>query len=192
MRFPASSTSCCGCTGRIESPEALAGYSALSWLGGESGAETMGPLLWPAPPQERFANAFLAVADALAEGRIYPAPDWWRAEVGCLAPMTATQWNERAESLPERYYAHGVVCALGWVLGIFNDPAILAPLHNGDGSSVGYGAREEWRVRLRACAVPDPSRARAWVIPPEVGVVQPSSQLPQDSSASDSRTMTSS
>lgn len=134
-----------------ESPEALAGFIALRWLGGN---ETAGPLLWAAPPEERFANAFLAVADALAEGEPYPAPEWWDAEAGCLGPMTEAQWNERAGSLPERFYAHGVVCALGWVLGVFGDPAIMAPLHCGDGSSVGYGRREEWRVRLRACAVP--------------------------------------
>lgn len=140
--------------GRTKSPEALAGYSALSWLEGENGAETMGPLLWAAPPQERFANAFLAVADALAEGEPYPAPAWWRSEAGCLGPMTQAQWSERAGSWPERFYAHGVVYALGWVLGLFDDPAVMAPLHCGDGSSVGYGAREEWRVRLRACAVP--------------------------------------
>lgn len=139
---------------RTESPEALAGFIALSWLGGEDGAETAGPLLWAAPPEERFANAFLAVADALAEGEPHPPPEWWRAEAGSLGPMTETQWNERAESWPERFYAHGVACALGWVLGVFDDPAIMAPLHRGDGSSVGRGPREEWRVRLRACAVP--------------------------------------
>ncbi|WP_141282391.1 hypothetical protein [Pseudonocardia hydrocarbonoxydans] len=136
---------------RTESAEALAGFIALSWLGGEAAD---GPLLWAAPPEERFARAFLAVADALAEGESYPPPEWWRAEAGCLAPMTEAQWNERAGSWPERFYAHGVVCALGWVLGVFDDPAIMAPLHCGDGRSVGYGPREEWRVRLRACAVP--------------------------------------
>jgi hypothetical protein len=136
---------------RTESPEALAGFIALSWLGGD---EAAGPLLWAAPPEERFANAFLAVADALAEGEPYPAPEWWDAEAGCLRPMIEAQWNERGGSWPERFYAHGVVCALGWVLGVFDDPAIMAPLRCGDGNSVGYGPREEWRFRLRACAVP--------------------------------------
>lgn len=68
--------------------------------------------------------------------------------------MTEAQWIGRAGTWSERYYAHGVVCALGWVLGVFDDPAVMAPLHRGDGSSVGYGPREEWRVGLRACAVP--------------------------------------
>lgn len=109
---------------RTESPEALAGFITLSWLGGD---ETAGPLLWAAAPEERFASAFLAVADALAEGEPYPALEWWGAEAGCLGPMTEAQWNERAGSWPERFYAHGVVCALGWVLGGFDDPAIMAP-----------------------------------------------------------------
>jgi len=76
-----------------------------------------------------------------------------------LGAMSAAAWNERAGSWPERYYAHGVTCALGWVLGVFSDPAIMAPIHRGDGSSVSYGEREEYRVRLRGFA-----------IPPEVGV----------------------
>jgi len=160
--------------GRTESPEALAGYSALTWLAGDDGDQTSGPLVWRAPPEKRFADAFLAVADELAEGAAYPPPEWWREQAGCLGPMDAQRWRERAGSPLARFYAHGVVCALGWALGVFADPAIMAPLHRWDGTTVEYGDRAEWRVRLRGYAIPAglaDSEISAWlrVGPPEGG-----------------------
>jgi hypothetical protein len=140
--------------GRLESPEALGAHSALAWLGGAGGEQTLGPLVWRAPPEEELAWSFLAVADTLAEGGPYPSSAWWAQRRG-IAPMTDEQWAQRVRSWPERLYAHGVTCALGWVLGELDDPALMAPLRTGDGAAISYAEREEYRARLRAFALPD-------------------------------------
>jgi hypothetical protein len=48
---------------------------------------------------------------------------------------------------------------LGWVLGEINDPAIMAPVRNGDGGAISFAEREEYRIRLCAFALPDGARA---------------------------------
>lgn len=152
--------------GLLESPEALAGFSSLTWLGGDDGEQTRGPLVWRAAPTAAVADAFVRVANALADGEPYPSAGWWAREAPCLSPMSLQQWDEHAGPLSQRCYAHGVVCALGWARGLFDDPAILAPIHRGDGSTVTYTEREEYRVRLRGFVIPPGlprEQLRAWL-----------------------------
>jgi hypothetical protein len=145
--------------GRTRSAEALGGHAALAWLGGVDGGATVGPLVWRAAPDHvELVWSFLAVADVLAEGEPYPSASWWRERRG-IGPMSPLQWAKRAESWVERQYAHGVTCALGWVLGEIDDPALMAPLHDGAGAVIPFAEREEYRIRLRACALPDGARA---------------------------------
>lgn len=159
--------------GSTESPEALAGYGSLSWLGDADGEQRLGPLPWPMAPTVGVADAFTMVATALADGEPFPSEAWWTREAPDLAPMTRKQWEDHSGPTSQRYYAHGVVCALGWARGLFDDPAILAPIHRGDGSTVSYGEREEYRVRLRGCAIPaglPREQLRAWLTDGPVGL----------------------
>ncbi len=159
--------------GSTKSPEALAGFGSLSWLGGAEGEQTRGPLPWRAAPTAAVADGLVAVANALAEGEPYPSPLWWRREVSGLGPMTKPLWEEHSGPMSQRFYAHGVVCALGWARGLFDDPAILAPIHRGDGSTVSFGEREEYRVRLRGFAIPPglaSAQLRVWLTDGPAGI----------------------
>ena len=53
------------------------------------------------------------------------------------------------DSPVERFYAHGVRAALGWALGIIDDPTLLAPTRTGDGNPIDPADRERYRQRLR-------------------------------------------
>ena len=113
------------------------------------------------------------MATALADGEPYPAPAWWEREAPALGPMSRSKWDEHSVPMSQRYYAHGVACALGWARGIFDDPAILAPIHRGDGFTVTHSEREEWRVRLRGFAIPaglPRELLRAWLIDGPTGI----------------------
>lgn len=52
----------------------------------------------------------------------------------------------------ERFYCHGARVALGWVLGIINDPGLLTPIRDGDGAPIPDEDREVYRAHLRAIA----------------------------------------
>jgi hypothetical protein len=155
--------------GQTRSPEVLGSHSALAWLGGADGEQTIGPLAWRAAPDEELAWSFLAVADTLAEGEPYPPPAWWAQRRG-IAPMTAEHWVRLTGSWYERHYAHGVTCGLGWVLGEIDDPAIMAPVRTGDGGAISFAEREEYRTRLRAFALPDGAQATDLTTWPPAGV----------------------
>ena len=122
-------------------------------------AATVGPLVWRAAagPCE-LAWSFLAVADVLAEGEPYPSASLVAGASRHRADV-AVAVGEADGVLVERQYAHGVTCALGWVLGEIDDPALMAPLHTGTGAVIPFAEREEYRIRLRACALPDGARA---------------------------------
>lgn len=159
--------------GSTNSPQALAGFSSLSWLGGSEGEETPGPLVWRSRPTVAVADGCISVATALADGDPYPSRAWWEREAPALGQMSPGPWDEYSVPVMQRYYAHGVVCALGWARGIFDDPALLAPIHRGDGSTVTYSEREEWRVRLRGFAIPDGlprEQLRAWLTDGPAGI----------------------
>jgi hypothetical protein len=81
-----------------------------------------------------------------------------RSSLSLTFSLRASPIRRRADSWVERQYAHGVTCALGWVLGEIDDPALMAPLHNGAGAVIPFVEREEYRIRLRACALPDSAR----------------------------------
>ncbi len=135
---------------RTCSPEALGVWSALFWLGGADGEQTPGPLVRAGMPSEVMAVAEMRVANAIADGGAYPAPSWWaRNGIDASERMTPEQWAERVHSGYERHYAHGVTVALGWVLGEVHDPALMAPIRNGDGELIPEADREEYRTVLQ-------------------------------------------
>ncbi|MHA6784322.1 hypothetical protein ACVGOW_25500 [Pseudonocardia saturnea] len=68
--------------------------------------------------------------------------------------MPVTEWNIRISSPYERYYCHGVRVALGWVLGIIDDPALLAPIRDGDGVLITPADRDVYAGYLREISRP--------------------------------------
>jgi hypothetical protein len=98
-----------------------------SWLVGEDGDDTLGPLVWQAPHEEVYADASMAVADELAEGPAFPPPAWWRDQASCLGPPPADRWRGRAGSWAMRVQCGMAWCALGWAMGVFAEtPSKLA------------------------------------------------------------------
>lgn len=145
---------------RTRAPQALGSWSSLSWLRAAEGERTPGPLVRHGLPTEVAAWADAAVADAIANGDPYPALSWWAVRgIDTEDRMTPEQWIPRTASLYERHYAHGVAVALGWLLGSIDDPALMAPIRDGDGECISAATRDEYRSVLRKLAEP-PARAR--------------------------------
>lgn len=141
--------------GRTKAPQALGSWSSLSWLAAAEGERTPGPLGRPGLPTEVAARADLAVADAIANAEPYPPSAWWADRgIGLGDRMAHEQWAARTGSLYERHFAHGVTVALGWLLGSIDDPALMAPIRDGDGEFIPPATREEFGSVLRNLSAP--------------------------------------
>ncbi len=141
--------------GRTKSAETLGAWASLYWLGASEGELTQGPLTRRGLPTEDAARGEFRVADAIAEGEPYPGPAWWEQRgIAAADRMPVTEWDIRIGSPYERYYCHGVRVALGWVLGIVDDPALLAPIRDGDGIHIPPADRDAYAAHLREIAQP--------------------------------------
>jgi hypothetical protein len=143
---------------RTRAPQALGSWSSLSWLVAAEGAQTPGPLVRRGLPTEVAAWGDMAVADLIANAEAYPPSSWWAEQGIALGDrMAREQWAERTGSLYERHYAHGVTVALAWLLGSIDDPALMAPIRDGDGEFIPPATREEYRSVLRKLSEPPPA-----------------------------------
>ncbi len=141
--------------GRTQSAETLGAWAGLYWLVAPEGQRDLGPLTRRALPTEDVVRGEFRVADAIAEGEPYPGPVWWVERGIALADrMPAAEWDSRIGSSYERFYCHGVRVALGWVLGIIDDPALLAPIRDGDGVRIPLADRDAYAGYLREIARP--------------------------------------
>lgn len=144
--------------GRTRAPQALGSWSALSWLA--EGGQSPGLIVGRRPPTEVAAWAELAVADAVANAEGYPSSSWW-AEHGIeiAGRLPREDWAKRVGSLYERHCAHGVHVALAWVTGSVDDPALMAPIRDGDGDFIPQATRDEYRSVLRKLSAAPPGAA---------------------------------
>jgi hypothetical protein len=138
--------------GKTRSPQALGSWVCLSWLTADQGVSTPGPL-GNGLPTERAALASMYIADSIAEGEPYPPPAWWAARgIEPTEWISPQGWAERVGSGYTRFYAHGVTVALGWLVGEYPDPRLMAPIFDGDGQRIPSMEREEYRAMLWAYA----------------------------------------
>ncbi len=139
--------------GRTKSPEVLGAWACLDWLGGWLGEKTRGPLILRGLPTEAAARGDMRVASAIAEGETYPGPAWWDGHAIAVGDrMPVEEWATRIASEYERHYCHGVRVAFGWLLGVVDDPALLAPVRDGEGARISMVDREAYRCHLREIA----------------------------------------
>lgn len=143
--------------GRTKSPEVLGAWACLDWLGGWQGERTRGPLTRRGLPTEAAARGDMQVASAIAEGATYPSPTWWDGlGIAVSDRMPAEEWATRIASEYERHYCHGVRVAFGWLLGVVDDAALLAPIRDGEGARIPAADRDAYRRHLREIAQFDP------------------------------------
>lgn len=141
--------------GRTKSAETLGAWAGLYWLVASEGERDRGPLTRRGLPTENAVRGEFWVADAIAEGGSYPRPAWWvQHSVAVADRMPVTEWNIRIGSPYERYYCHGARVALGWVIGIIDDPGLLAPIRDGDGVRIPPADRDAYARYLREIARP--------------------------------------
>lgn len=139
--------------GRTQSAETLGAWAGLYWLMAPDGEQDRGPLTRRVLPTEDAVRAEFRVADAIAEGETYPGPAWWvQRGIPAADRMPMIEWDVRIGSPYERYYCHGVRVALGWVLGIIDDPGLLAPIRDGDGVHIPLADRDAYGGYLREIA----------------------------------------
>jgi len=137
--------------GQMKSAELLGAHASLAWLGAEDGEETRTPVTTRMGlPSEVLARTEMHVADRIAEAEPYPSLYWWEAQqVFEAEQMDPGEWATRIASGYERHFAHGVTVALGWLLGEFDDPAMMAPLRLHDGTPLTAEERERLKEALR-------------------------------------------
>jgi len=141
--------------GRTKSAETLGAWASLYWIAAPEGEGDQGPLTRRGRPTEDAARGEFRVADAITEGEPYPAAAWWaQRRIAATDRMPVAEWGIRVDSPYERYYCHGVRVALGWMLGIIDDPALLAPIRDGDGVSIPPADRNAYAGHLREIARP--------------------------------------
>lgn len=139
--------------GRTKSPEVLGAWACLDWLGGWLDAKTRGPLTRRGLPTEAAARGDMQVASAIAEGETYPGPAWWDGHgIAVGDRMPVEEWATRIASEYERHYCHGVRVAFGWLLGVVDDAALMAPIRDGDGARIPTTDRDAYRRHLREIA----------------------------------------
>jgi len=141
--------------GRTQSAETLGAWAGLYWLVAPEGERDRGPLTRRALPTEGAVRGEFRVADAIAEGEPYPGPAWWvQRGIAAADRMPVSEWDVRIGSPYERFYCHGVRVALGWVLGIIDDPGLLAPIRDGDGVHIPSSDRDAYARYLREIVRP--------------------------------------
>lgn len=152
--------------GETGAPEALGARTVLAWLGGleEAGAPMTHRL---ANPTRARALAEFAVAHAISIGAQYPTTEWFGSHG--LAPddlPTRAFWEAHAGYESTRSYALGAAVALGWVLGVIDDPGLLTPTYREDGGTLPDGDRAACARVLRTLSVqPLPAPARPVLSP---------------------------
>jgi hypothetical protein len=141
--------------GRTQAAETLGAWAGLYWLVAPEGGRDRGPLTRRALPTEDMVRGEFRVADAIAEGEPYPGSAWWvQRGIPAAERMPVSEWDVRIGNPYERFYCHGVRVALGWVLGIIDDPALLAPIRDGNGALIPPADRDAYAEYLREIARP--------------------------------------
>lgn len=139
---------------RIRSPEALGAWTSLHWFAEHDGEVPTDPMgrAWQ-PLTASVADSTMEIASSIASGDPFPPEEWW-AGLGVVAAerVSPAEWAKRASSGYEQHYAHGVAVALGWTLGVIDDPRLMAPFRTGEGERLSFEVREQYRNILLALA----------------------------------------
>jgi hypothetical protein len=140
------------------------------------GDDTLGPLVWRAPHEEVYADAFMAVADELAEGPAFPPPAWWRDQASCLGPLPADRWRERAGSWAMRVLCGMAWCVpLGWALGVFAETPLKVVRKSCARVRLPSSARPPTTIRHTTRSATVDGNVLSWVCPQAVGSANPRS-----------------
>lgn len=124
------------------SPEVLGSRVALAWIGGIDDA-TSPVSQRRAEPTQRRAIAEFMIAESIWKAEPYPDMAWFHAQ-GLPAGEEPSRgfWEVHAGWASTRSYAKGVAAAVGWAMGVIDDPAHMAPVMWEDGSPMSEDDRQ--------------------------------------------------
>lgn len=118
------------------SPEVLGSRVALAWIGGIDDLMTPMSQRLAEPTQQRAITEFM-LAEAIWKTEPYPDMAWFHAHgVPGGEEPSRRFWETHAGWASTRSYAMGIAAAVGWAMGVIDDPAHMTPVMWEDGSEM--------------------------------------------------------